>query len=412
MRAHRRPVHSSDIAKTVAIVLLFSLVALVLWSAHLLLMVTFLGVLLGLAVSAGVDVLARYRINRGLGAALVVVGTIGIISLLLAWSEPTLVRQSHELRAKFPQALDRVDTWLGAHQRGLIGTVLTMGANTDTVSTGKLSPAEATDSAALARFARGIATAGDSAAVREDSLSLPGTRIRQQMLRRLTNGSGRPIFPFLRSTAEIVGAIIYMLFLAIYVAAEPDVYHSGLLQLIPLARRTRVADVLNAVGMTLRRWLVTQLAVMILVGITTTLLLLIMNIPASVPLGLIAGLMQFIPTIGGVISAVPAVAMGFVESPDKAVIVAVVLFVLHFLTSHLALPLIMKRGVNLPPALTLVVQAFMALLFGFLGLMIAVPALAAAVVVIRMAYVRNDETGALENGKSEITTPVATSGRT
>jgi predicted PurR-regulated permease PerM len=139
----------------------------------------------------------------------------------------------------------------------------------------------------------------------------------------------------------------------------------------------------------LRKWLVTQLIAMAVIGGVSTIALLILQVKAAFALGLLAGLFEFIPTVGPILSAVPAVAMGFLDSPQKAVIVAIAFFLIQFMENHLLIPLLMKGGVDVPPALTILSQALMALLFGFLGLMVAVPLLAATLVAVKMLYVEN-----------------------
>jgi predicted PurR-regulated permease PerM len=115
--------------------------------------------------------------------------------------------------------------------------------------------------------------------------------------------------------------------------------------------------------------------------------LLILDVKAAFALGVIAGLLEFVPTIGPLLSAVPAIAMAFLDSPDKALYVAVAYIGIQFLENHLLIPLLMKGGMDLPPALTILAQALMALLFGFLGLMCAVPLLAAGMVAVKMLYI-------------------------
>jgi predicted PurR-regulated permease PerM len=137
----------------------------------------------------------------------------------------------------------------------------------------------------------------------------------------------------------------------------------------------------------LRRWLRTQLIAMAVIGAVTTIALLILGIPAAIPLGILAGLFEFIPTIGPILSAVPAVIMGFIDSPEKALAVAIVYGVIQFIENHALIPILMKEGMDLPPALTIFAQALMALIFGFLGLLVAVPMLAAVMVGVKMLYV-------------------------
>src|SRR6185436_16908924 len=103
--------------------------------------------------------------------------------------------------------------------------------------------------------------------------------------------------------------------------------------------------------------------------------------------GLIAGLLEFIPTVGPILSAIPAIAMGFLDSPEKAATVAAVYVGVQFMENHLLIPLLMKGGVDVPPVLTILGQALMTLVFGFLGLMVAVPMLAATMVAVKMLYV-------------------------
>ncbi|HST08208.1 MAG TPA: AI-2E family transporter [Gemmatimonadaceae bacterium] len=122
---------------------------------------------------------------------------------------------------------------------------------------------------------------------------------------------------------------------------------------------------------------------MVVIGAVTTLFLLSIRVKAAVPLGILAGVAKFIPIVGSIFAAIPAMAMAFIDSPHKALIVGLGYFVIQFLENHLLVPILMKRGINLPPALTLGIQALMAMLFGFLGLLVAVPLLAAILTIFR-----------------------------
>src|SRR5204863_4953855 len=157
----------------------------------------------------------------------------------------------------------------------------------------------------------------------------------------------------------------------------------------PHQGRDRIGEVLSAIAAVLRKWLVTQLIAMVTLGIVTTVVLMLLRVKAAFALGLLSGLFEFIPTLGPIISSLPAIAMGFLDSPEKALWVVIAYIGVHFLEGHLLIPLLMKGGINLPPALTILSQALMALLFGFLGLMCAVPLLAATVVGVKMLYVED-----------------------
>jgi predicted PurR-regulated permease PerM len=132
-----------------------------------------------------------------------------------------------------------------------------------------------------------------------------------------------------------------------------------------------------------------QLVAMVTIGTVTTVVMLLLNVKAAFALGFIAGLLEFIPTVGPILSAVPAIAMGFVDGPEKAVAVLLAYWGIQFLENNLLIPWLMRGGMDIPPALTLVAQALMTLVFGFLGLMVAVPLTAAIMVPIKMLYVRD-----------------------
>jgi predicted PurR-regulated permease PerM len=201
------------------------------------------------------------------------------------------------------------------------------------------------------------------------------------------SGSARYLFPFLSSTLEVFAGFGIIVFLSIYIAADPDLYRSGIMHLFPHRVRARAGEVLSAMADMLRKWLVTQLIAMATIGAVATAALLALHVKAAFALGVLAGLLEFIPTVGPILSALPAIAMGFLDSPEKALSVAIAYVAIQFVENHLLIPLLMKGGMNLPPALTIISQALMALLFGFLGLMCAVPLLAATMVAVKMLYV-------------------------
>jgi predicted PurR-regulated permease PerM len=213
--------------------------------------------------------------------------------------------------------------------------------------------------------------------------------LRDRIMSQLS-GAGRYFLPVLGSTLAVVAAILLVLFVTIYVAVDPGLYQRGALRLLPPRNRERAAVVLGAIGATLRRWLVTQLIAMVVIGVVTTGVLLALDVRAAVPLGILAGLLEFVPTLGPIISAIPAIAMGFVDSPEKALFVTIAYIGIQFLENHILIPVLMKEGIDLAPALTIVVQALMAIVFGFLGLLVAVPLLAMIVVCVRVGLLHEE----------------------
>ena len=143
---------------------------------------------------------------------------------------------------------------------------------------------------------------------------------------------------------------------------------------------------MDRIAVVLRKWLLTQLVAMSVMCVVSTVVLLLLHVKAAFALGVLVGLFEFIPTIGPILSAMPAIAMGFLDSPEKAGYVAIAYWGLQFIENHLLVPLLMKNGLRLPPALTVITQAMFAIVFGFIGLMVAVPMLAIVMVVVEMLY--------------------------
>jgi predicted PurR-regulated permease PerM len=364
---------SKDILRTAALVIAMYIGVRLLWFASPLFLTAFLGILFGLAVSSGVDHLARWRIPRGVGAALVVITFVGLLVGFGAWVAPTIRAQSVELRHRLPESIDRLEAWANRHNDGLIGTILSPSSPQAKRDTGQAA-AGATSSAPHAK------------AVSSDADTTTAQPLRQRISQQMS-GATRYLFPFLSSTLAVLGGLLIIIFLAIYIGADPDLYHRGLMLLFPRRARRRAGEVFSAMATVLRRWLVTQLIAMLAIGTVTTIVLLLLGVKAPFALGILAGLLEFIPTVGPILGAFPAVAMGFLDSPEKALYVAIAFWGIQFAENHLLIPLLMKGGVDAPPVLTILSQALMALLFGFLGLMCAVPILGAAMVAVKMLYV-------------------------
>ncbi len=366
-----RDASRSDLVRA-ALVVVAALVGLqLLWAARFLVLTAFLGVLFGLAASGAVDrILRRVRIKRTVIAATVVFGTVGLLVLIGAWTGPTLARQSQELRTKLPEAIGKVEEWLAERQPRLLDLIAppdsmsplgTAAPPGDSVPTGPVGGGEVRTDEGGGRLVGAVARY--SAA--------------------LTNLA----FGVLQSTIAVVGGLVLVIFLAVYIASDPEVYRRGVLALVPPPRRERIAGLLHALGVTLRTWFATQLIAMVVIGTVTTLILAIIGVRAALPLGVLAGLFEFIPNVGPLLSAIPAILMGFVDSPRMALVVLLVYWGIQFLENNLLIPYLMKEQLDLPPALTLITQVVMAFVFGFLGLFVAIPLLASSVVVVRTLWV-------------------------
>jgi len=365
----RRPVTlpTRDIVRVLAIIFGFYIALRLLWVAHPVVFLFFLGVLFALPIAQGADWFEARRVPRGLGVAIILTVFLGLLIGGGVGMAPILRSQSQELQQRLPEAMDKIDAWLGHRASGVLGIIFNESSTTDSVRR-----ATVVDSAT---------TVVRTSTTRADTVALGGD-LRREMTRQFS-GAQHSFLRVMTSTFAITGGFLLVLFIAAYIAVDPALYHGGILQLVPRRERDRAALTLTRLATTLRRWLVTQLIAMLVIGAVTTVFLFVIHVKAALPLGILAGVSKFIPIVGSIFAAIPAIAMAFIDSPHKALVVALGYIVIQFIENHLLVPVLMKRGVDLPPAMTLGIQALMSVLFGFLGLLVAVPLLAAILTIVK-----------------------------
>ncbi|HEX6126783.1 MAG TPA: AI-2E family transporter [Pyrinomonadaceae bacterium] len=194
---------------------------------------------------------------------------------------------------------------------------------------------------------------------------------------------------FFTSTIGAVGNFFITILLAIYFASEPRFYIRGFIKLFPKPHRHRATQVVAAVGETLRWWLIGKAGSMIFIGLLTWIGLSMMGVPLALTLGLIAGLLSFIPNFGPILSAIPALLLAFIASPVTALYVLGLYVGVQLIESNIVTPLIERETVELPPALTIVFQLALAVMVGGLGLVLATPLLAVIMVLVQMVYIQD-----------------------
>jgi predicted PurR-regulated permease PerM len=369
-----------DVVRILSLIFGFYVAVRLLWIAHPVIFLFFLGVLFALPISQAADWLQKRRIPRGLGVAIILTVFLGLLIGGGIGMAPILRSQSKELQDRLPEALDKIDAWLGHRANGVLGILFNQESSSDdttTVSEPAETDSSATDTAAVPPT--------DSATKRTTTRSnevVVGGNLRREITRQVS-GAQHSFLRMLTSTFAVTGAFLLVLFIAAYIGLDPHLYHGGVLALVPSRERDRAALALARLATVLRRWLVTQLIAMVVIGAVTTLFLLSIHVKAALPLGILAGVSKFIPIVGSIFAAIPSIAMAFIDSPHKALVVGIGYILIQFVENHVLVPVLMKRGVNLPPAMTLGIQALMALLFGFLGLLVAVPLLAAILTIVR-----------------------------
>ncbi|MFN2500948.1 MAG: AI-2E family transporter [Pyrinomonadaceae bacterium] len=216
---------------------------------------------------------------------------------------------------------------------------------------------------------------------------LPSTEAISQNL--ASSGMLNRVGGIFSSTVGAIANFFITILLAIYFAVEPGFYARGFTRLFPMAKRERVYHVLSAIGATLRWWLIGKAGSMLFIGVLTWIALSILGVPLALTLGLIAGLLSFIPNFGPILSAVPAILIAFVQSPMTAVYVVAIFVGVQLIESNIVTPLIERETVELPPGLTIIFQLALAVMVGGLGLVLATPLLAVMMVLIQMVYIQD-----------------------
>ena len=178
--------------------------------------------------------------------------------------------------------------------------------------------------------------------------------------------------------------------LGIYIAAEPQLYRRGFAWLLPQNERTRFETTATAMGRSLRRLLAGRLLGMALEGVTTWLLLAIWGVPMAGLLGLLTGLLAFLPNIGAPISGTLMVLVGFSDSTNSGLYCIAVYLAVQILDGNVVVPMVAKRTADLAPALVLGMQLIMGTLFGILGLMLADPLVVMIKVALERQSLRNE----------------------
>jgi predicted PurR-regulated permease PerM len=229
--------------------------------------------------------------------------------------------------------------------------------------------------------------------LRDDLQKLPGGKSVVTGLEQAAHASQgsnvHSAIKFAGLTAHGFGGIIFAVVIGIFFAADPKLYRHGFLALIPRRKRARMGEVLDELGFTLWWWLMGQLATMASVGILIGVGLALLGVPLSGTLGLSAAVLSFIPSLGPLISVIPAIMLGLTISPIMGLWVALLYLGVQTLEANLITPLIQRRAISLPPAFVLASELLMGLLLGGAGLAFATPLTAVILVLVNMLYIED-----------------------
>ena len=304
------------------------------------------GLVFASMLDGGVRLLGRYlKIGRGWRLLIVVVLTVLFIGLTVYKTGAGVVVQFQQLQATLAIQFDRLSHWAAA---------------------------------------QGIVPGADD----------------MKGLAQQAVGSVGKLTSWIGSALGAVTTLFMIMVIGLFVAMEPRLYDRGLQWMVPTDQRAEFAVTLERMAKQLRRLLAGRLAGMAFEGVFMWLALALAGIPMALVLGIITGILAFIPNIGAFISGVLMISVGFSAGVDKGLWAIIIYLGVQTFDGWVVIPMVAKKTVDLPPALTLSMQILFSTLFGLLGLALADPLTA----MIKVALERNSER-AMENAPSPAPAP-------
>ena len=357
--ADHRPAARNDLAWAISVggigVVAFAALLVFAWHFAATLFLIFAGMLLGVALNAMTNMLGRWvRLPHSLRLTIVCLVLAGLLSGVVFLGGSTIVQQATALSGTIKSQLVGVKAFLERN-----------GVDTSYFELGNLA-ATPTDSS----------TPATSSAPATHNLPSAGA---------IASGGGAIVSQTLKlllGTVSAVGNFFIVLFLGLTFAAQPSVYRKGLLFMAPVRHRARATAIVDRIGETLERWLIAQIITMFAVFLVTWIGLSIIGIQSSFILGIQAGLLAFIPTVGallgGLIVVLASLASGWVAAAS-----AFALFLgIHALESYILTPIIQRQALDIPPATLFAFQILLGVVFGIWGLALALPLMAIVKVMI------------------------------
>ena len=335
----------SNIYRLLRFTLIAATLGVVVWLFKSVLMVVFAAVLAAVILHGLARSLRRFS-GLPLWASLLVVVVV-IIALLVGLgfiAGPGLVDQSVKLRGAMAHQIGDLRDRLGqtAWGRTVLDRVLPE----------------------LQRFGIGGGDAGGAGGAEGGGLSLP-------------SGLAGSVAGFFGSVFGFFGTLVVVLMAALYFAASPAVYGNGVLRLISPPHRRRARTLLDATGSALWHWSLGQGLDMLVVGVLSGVGLWLLGVPLALVLGVVAGLMNFVPYIGAIVGAIPAVLIALSVSGTVGAETAALYCLIQFFEGNVLAPLIQRHAVDMPPGVTILSQTALGAMLGVPGLIFATPITAA-----------------------------------
>ena len=188
----------------------------------------------------------------------------------------------------------------------------------------------------------------------------------------------------LKSATSFFGGmttVFYVLVLTLFLLLEEDGIRRFFVSLLPISQKAYVVEVSRKIADKMGSWVIGQISLMGIIALVTTLGLWILQVPYALTLGIIAGILEIIPTIGPIIAAIPAIFIAYLASPVIAVLVLVFYIVVQQLENQILVPKVMQKAIGVSPFVILVALLIGGKLAGILGIILSVPTIAAISVI-------------------------------
>ncbi len=229
---------------------------------------------------------------------------------------------------------------------------------------------------------------------------MPGASDVNGIVKQALGSVGR-VTSWVGSAIGAITSMFMILILGLFIAMDPGTYARGMQWMVPVDLRPEFAKTLVKMGATLRRLLAGRLLGMAVEGVASGIALAVGGVPMAMLLGIIAGILAFIPNVGAIVTGVLMVAVGFSAGVDTGYWAIGTYLVVQTIDGYVIVPMVAKRTVDLPPALTLGAQILASALFGILGLALADPMTAMLKTALERRSEREEEKAEL--GEGEVT---------
>lgn len=200
---------------------------------------------------------------------------------------------------------------------------------------------------------------------------------------------GVTVIPVVGGVASVFLNILILIFMSMYLLVNPRAHEDGVIRLLPVHYRKRGREIIDRLDLAMRGWLESTVLAMVFVGVVTWIGLTLLGLDEALALGVIAGVLAFVPTFGTLIAMLLSVAVGILQQPQNVGWIIVVTYAISLVQSQVISPLLVAGRINIPPIMVLLGQIIAALFFGFLGVLLAVPLTAILIVLVEEIYVKD-----------------------